>query len=242
MRSARPPSSSCRPAGSGPYLWSTARVAPVGLHLLHEFLEPVSRSTPAVVMAGGRGMRLRPLTESVPKPMLRVAGRPILERIVLHLVGHGTHPDLPRGGLPGRGDRGALRRRERARMPDRVPPRGASRSAPRGRSGCFPSHRRVRCWCMNGDLVTQVDFGALIDAHVSSGAMATVGMHRYVHTVPFGCLERDGDPRHRARREAGHRPRGELGHLRAGTGPRPSRRAGRAAEHTGPAGRRHRPR
>ncbi len=42
-------------------------------------------------MAGGRGVRLRPLTETVPKPMLRVAGRPILERIVLHLVGHGIH-------------------------------------------------------------------------------------------------------------------------------------------------------
>ena len=40
-------------------------------------------------MAGGLGTRLRPLTEDVPKPMLRVAGRPILERIVLHLVGFG---------------------------------------------------------------------------------------------------------------------------------------------------------
>ena len=41
-------------------------------------------------MAGGQGVRLRPLTETVPKPMLRVAGRPILERIVLHLVGSGS--------------------------------------------------------------------------------------------------------------------------------------------------------
>ena len=63
---------------------------PVGLHLLHEFLEPgASDTTWAVVMAGGEGRRLRPLTETIPKPMLRVAGRPILERIVLHLVGHG---------------------------------------------------------------------------------------------------------------------------------------------------------
>ena len=46
---------------------------------------------------------------------------------------------------------------------------------------------------MNGDLVTQADLGALIDAHVASGAVATIGMRRYVHTVPFGCVERDGD-------------------------------------------------
>jgi len=41
-------------------------------------------------MAGGLGQRLRPLTESVPKPMIPVAGRPILERIVLHLVSFGV--------------------------------------------------------------------------------------------------------------------------------------------------------
>ncbi len=62
---------------------------PVGLHLLQQFLEPVVRTNWAVIMAGGQGVRLRPLTEHLPKPMLPVAGRPILERIVLHLVGFG---------------------------------------------------------------------------------------------------------------------------------------------------------
>ena len=62
---------------------------PVALHLLHAFLEPVARGNWAVIMAGGRGTRLQPLTDTTPKPMLKVAGRPILERIVLHLVGHG---------------------------------------------------------------------------------------------------------------------------------------------------------
>src|SRR6185436_9540512 len=59
----------------------------LGLHLLREMLGPVERPNWAVVMAGGIGSRLRPLTDSTPKPMLKVAGRPILERIVLHLVG-----------------------------------------------------------------------------------------------------------------------------------------------------------
>src|SRR5688572_24947169 len=61
----------------------------VGLHLLHEVIGAKKRPNWAVVMAGGQGLRLRPLTETVPKPMIRVAGRPILERIVLHLVSHG---------------------------------------------------------------------------------------------------------------------------------------------------------
>ena len=62
---------------------------PVGLHLLHAFLAPVERENWAVIMAGGEGTRLRPLTDAMPKPMLGVAGRPILERIVLHLLGFG---------------------------------------------------------------------------------------------------------------------------------------------------------
>src|SRR3989304_1487910 len=61
----------------------------VGLHLMREIIGAVRRPNWAVIMAGGRGERLRPLTDSIPKPMIKVAGRPILERIVLHLVGYG---------------------------------------------------------------------------------------------------------------------------------------------------------
>ena len=61
----------------------------VGLHLLREIIGAERRPNWAVIMAGGRGERLRPLTDALPKPMVRVAGRPILERIVLHLVGSG---------------------------------------------------------------------------------------------------------------------------------------------------------
>ena len=62
----------------------------VGLHLLQEILGTVERPNWAVVMAGGRGERLRPVTNALPKPMVRVAGRPILERIVLHLEASGV--------------------------------------------------------------------------------------------------------------------------------------------------------
>jgi dTDP-glucose pyrophosphorylase len=165
---------------------------PVGLHLLHEFLEPIARDTTAVVMAGGRGMRLRPLTESVPKPMLRVAGRPILERIVLHLVGHGiTHIYLAVGYLADVieahfGDGGQHGCRIEYLREEQ--PLGTA-----GALGLLPEPPAGPLLVMNGDLVTQVDLGALIDAHVASRAVATVGMLRYVHTVPFGCVERTGD-------------------------------------------------
>lgn len=60
-----------------------------GLHLLREVIGTQPKPNWAVIMAGGKGTRLGELTKSTPKPMLKVAGRPILERLVLHLVGCG---------------------------------------------------------------------------------------------------------------------------------------------------------
>lgn len=48
-----------------------------------------ARSNTAVIMAGGKGMRLHPITQFIPKPMVSVAGRPIRVRLVLQLVGDG---------------------------------------------------------------------------------------------------------------------------------------------------------
>ena len=61
-----------------------------GVHLLTEFLSPRRRENIAVVMAGGKGTRLGELTRHLPKPMIKVAGRPILERIIHQLVGAGV--------------------------------------------------------------------------------------------------------------------------------------------------------
>ena len=62
----------------------------VAIYFLRDLIGTSEKPNIAVVMAGGKGTRLRPLTESLPKPMVEVAGRPILERVVLHLVGHGV--------------------------------------------------------------------------------------------------------------------------------------------------------
>ena len=166
---------------------------PVGLHLLRQFLEPVIRTNWAVIMAGGQGVRLRPLTDTVPKPMIAVAGRPILERMVLHLVGFGLKRVFIVAQLPR-----ATSSRSTSAMA-RGSGRGSStcartkRSARPGHSGCCRSRRREPILLLNGDLVTSADLGGLLDAHVAGGYRATIGVRRYLHTVPFGCVERDGD-------------------------------------------------
>lgn len=165
---------------------------PVALHLLHTFIEPTVRGNWAVIMAGGRGTRLRPLTDAIPKPMLKVAGRPILERIVLHLVGHGISRIFLSVNYLAHviedhfGDGRAFGAQIEYLREEQ--PLGTA-----GALGLLPEMPDRTMVLLNGDLVTSVDIGHLIDVHVRGAFAATVGTRRYVHTVPFGCVDRDGD-------------------------------------------------
>ncbi len=165
---------------------------PVALHLLHAFVAPVQRDNWAIVMAGGRGSRLAPLTDTLPKPMLRVAGRPILERIVLHLVGHGITRIFLSINYLGHliedhfGDGSAFGARIEYLREDA--PLGTG-----GALGLLPGPPVAPVLLLNGDLVTGVDVGDLLDHHARGGYAATVGTRRYVHTIPFGVVERTED-------------------------------------------------
>lgn len=162
-----------------------------GVHLLRDMLAVRERDNWAVIMAGGLGTRLGSLTQNTPKPMLRVAGRPILERIVLHLVGHGVkriflsvnylaHVIEQHFGDGSRfGAQLEYLREEKA-----LGTGGALSLLPK-----VPEHPLI---VMNGDLVTQANIGELLSFHASNGAYATVGLRRYQHQVPFGCVELDG--------------------------------------------------
>lgn len=165
---------------------------PIGLHLLHEFLERVSRTNWAVVMAGGQGTRLRPLTDTIPKPMLKVAGRPIIERIVLHLVGMGIGRIFVSVNYLGDvieshfGDGSAFGARIEYLHEDR--PLGTA-----GALGLLPEAPTEPLLLLNGDLVTSADLDGLLAFHDAGRFDATIGFRRYLHTIPFGAIERDGD-------------------------------------------------
>jgi dTDP-glucose pyrophosphorylase len=160
----------------------------VGLHLLHELLGAAPRPNWAVVLAGGLGQRLRPLTENVPKPMLKVAGRPILERIVLHLVGYGIRRIFLSVNYLAKviqehfGDGEKFGCRIEYLQEDR----------PLGTGGCLsllPETPRVPLLVLNGDLVTQFDVAKLLDHHRKVGAAMTVGTREHIYTVPFGVVQ-----------------------------------------------------
>ncbi len=160
----------------------------VGLHVMREIIGAAVRPNVAVIMAGGKGVRLRPITEHLPKPMIPVAGRPILERLVLHLVGSGiTHIYLSVNYMAeviirhfGDGSRygchiSYLHETEEL---------GTG-----GALSLLPSIPADPIVVLNGDLVTQLDFASMLAFHAASKSAATIGYRPYSHQVPFGCLD-----------------------------------------------------
>lgn len=161
-----------------------------GLHLVREILGSQPKPNWAVIMAGGKGTRLGELTKATPKPMLKVAGRPILERLVLHLVGCGIRRIFISTNYLasiiedhfGDGSGFGCRIEYLRETTDQPLGTGGSLSLLPER----PSHPIFVC---NGDLVTQVDVSSLLDFHQDGGYLATIGVRSYAHEIPFGCLE-----------------------------------------------------
>lgn len=177
-----------RRIGQIPILDADGRL--VGLHTLHEILGNATKPNWAVVMAGGRGERLRPITESIPKPMVRVAGRPVLERLVLHLVGFGIQEvflsvNYMSEVIESHFGKGAAFGCRITYLKEEKPlgTGGALSLLPRA-----PEHPLL---VMNGDLLTQFDVSEMLAFHRDGRFKATVGVHEYFHTVPYGVVEHE---------------------------------------------------
>ena len=164
----------------------------LGIHLLHEIIGSVLRPNWAVIMAGGRGSRLRPITDEIPKPMIKVAGRPILERTVLHLVGFGIRRIFI--SINHLGDQIERHFGDGSNHGCRI--EYLREETPLGTGGSLsllPEAPTEPVFVMNGDLVTEADIGAMLDFHGEGGQAITLAVRRYCHVVPFGCIEVDGD-------------------------------------------------
>jgi dTDP-glucose pyrophosphorylase len=164
----------------------------VAVHFLRDLIGATPKPNLAVVMAGGRGTRLHPVTETVPKPMIEVAGRPILERIVLHLVGHGIHTIY-------------LAVSYKAEVIEQYFGDGSQfgcvisylrEDEPRGTGGplsslpAWPEHPII---VLNGDQLMRADLSGMLEHHRRQRAVATIGVGPYQVEVPFGIVvEHDG--------------------------------------------------
>jgi NDP-sugar pyrophosphorylase family protein len=166
----------------------------VGLALLDEMDDAARPARPnaAVIMAGGLGMRLRPLTEDTPKPMLKVGNKPLLETIIETLVEHRIHDiflsinykaDTVRRYFGDGSQWGAAIRyiEEDERM-------GTA-----GALGLIDPRPDTPLLVVNGDVLTKIHFGSLLDYHHDKGAQATMCVREYDFQVPFGVVRMEGD-------------------------------------------------
>lgn len=164
-----------------------------GIHLLYELIGASPKPNVAVIMAGGKGTRLRPLTYDIPKPMLPVAGRPILERLVLQLVGSGIRRIYLAVNYLGH----VIERHfgDGRRFGCEI--RYLREKKPLGTGGplsLLPKRDRAQpVLVMNGDLVTEVDLSRLLRFHDEGGFAMTVSLKPWQVEVPFGVGEVQGD-------------------------------------------------
>ncbi|MDO8527429.1 MAG: nucleotidyltransferase family protein [Deltaproteobacteria bacterium] len=162
----------------------------VGLVTMDEFVDPVDIRLQAVVMAGGRGARLNPLTEDIPKPMLTVGEKPLLEIIIAQLRSAGIrnvnitthHKSEKISDHFGNGQNFDV---NLSYVPEETP---------LGTAGAIGLMKMPKdpLLVINGDILTKVDFKAILQFHREHQADLTVGVRVYDFKVPYGVVECDG--------------------------------------------------
>lgn len=163
----------------------------VGLVTLRDLLTTDVLPLRAVVMAGGYGSRLRPLTDDLPKPMLPLGGKPLLEIIVDQLREAGirevnitTHYKSERisehfkDGSDFGVNIGYLHEAE-----------------PLGTAGALRLLEKSddTLLVINGDILTRVDFRAMLNFHREHHADMTVAVRPYELRIPYGVIEQEGE-------------------------------------------------
>jgi dTDP-glucose pyrophosphorylase len=163
----------------------------VGLHLWNHITIPPERPNLMVIMAGGMGTRLRPHTENCPKPLLLVAGKPMLEHIIeraklegfsrfvlaVHFLGHMIEEHF------GNGDRLGVQidyLREQS-------PLGTA-----GALGLLQPPPTEDLVVTNGDVITDIRYGELLDFHLRHKAAATMAVRVHEWQHPFGVVQTQG--------------------------------------------------
>jgi NDP-mannose synthase len=144
----------------------------------------------AVILAGGKGTRMRPYTTVLPKPLIPVAERPILELVIRQLARNGfTRIDLSVGHL------GGLIKAylDHVDLPDGVEVHYSWEDAPLGTAGAL---RRIEgleepFLAMNGDILTTLDYAQLMRFHRGHDAPLTIATHRQNVDIDLGVIESD---------------------------------------------------
>jgi mannose-1-phosphate guanylyltransferase len=145
----------------------------------------------ALILAGGEGTRLRPLTYTVAKPVLPLAGRPHIAYVIDWLVRHGVDDVIISCGFLADGMRKTL-----AELEPGAEIRYAEEPDARGTAGAIRFAEEMlaeRFLVLNGDILCDLDLTALIEQHGSTGAQATIALYPVADPTGYGLIHRHDD-------------------------------------------------
>jgi dTDP-glucose pyrophosphorylase len=159
----------------------------LGIQEIEELIKPKDKTNKVILMVGGLGTRLRPLTENTPKPMLRVGNKPILQTIVEKFAEYGyinivmcvNYKSHIIQDYFGDGSKFGVNIEyvlEEQRM-------GTA-----GALSLLKSNPTESFFVMNGDLLTNVNFEHLHDFHMSNNSIGTMCVREYDFQVPYGVV------------------------------------------------------
>lgn len=163
----------------------------VGIEEIDELLKPSAKNCKVVLMAGGLGTRLRPLTENLPKPMLKVGDKPILETIIANFRKHGFRNIILSVNYKSEIIEDYFKDgREFGVNIEYV--REEKRMGTAGALSLMREKLSEPFFVMNGDLLTNINFEYMMNHHKSNGAVATMGVREYDFQVPYGVINTEG--------------------------------------------------
>ncbi len=146
----------------------------------------------AILLLGGFGTRLRPLTNDMPKQMLPVCGRPMIEWVCEHLTAHGVCGVVLSLGYRSEAFTAAYPRGRIGRLPYEI----ATEPEPRGTAGAVRFAAQTSAisetfLVLNGDVLTDLDLSALVGTHERSGAEATIALTPVADPAAYGLVTTD---------------------------------------------------
>lgn len=171
-----------------PLVTPQGSVAGIAVHDVLLGLQPKERPNHVVIMAGGKGKRLMPITKNMPKPMVHVGGKPILEWILLRLMHYGfrdfTFAINYLGHMIeeyfGNGQSFGCRI-QYVREKEFLGTAGAL--------SLLPGGYQHPILVTNGDILSGIDFGSMADFHSGTGHIATVCARAHRVEVPYGVIQ-----------------------------------------------------
>jgi dTDP-glucose pyrophosphorylase len=158
-----------------------------GLETVDDLIAHPKRDNWVVLMAGGLGTRLRPLTEDTPKPLLRIGAKPLLETILENCIAAGFHQFFLSVNYLANQVQAYFGDGSRWNVTIKyIKEREFLGTA--GSLALLPEAPALPVLVMNGDVLTKLNFRHLMDFHAQSGALATMCVRDHSIQVPYGVV------------------------------------------------------